>query len=236
MRNRVVLVDHATPDKDDRVADHLSRRGYVLDWRMPCQGDSLEDAVAPDLAGTVVYGGMYNVPDTPDLPFMQDEIRWLGLCMDAGLPTLGICQGAQMIAYHLGAEVGPHADGQHEFGYYPVRPTEEGRDFLPDALHMPESHFHEFQIPEGAVRLAESALFRNQAFRVGARTYGLQFHPEVTRTGFRRWQAGGTEVYAKPGVQPKDEQDRLGDAHDDAIDTWFRGFLDTLFGPPGGTA
>jgi GMP synthase (glutamine-hydrolysing) len=235
MRNRVVLVDHADPSKDDRVSDHLAKLGYVLDWRMPWKGDALEAEIAPDLAGTVVYGGMYNVPDTPDLPFMQEEIRWLDRCMNADLPVLGICQGAQMIAWHLGADVGPHPDGQHEFGYYPIQPTPEGRDFLPETLYLPECHFHEFQIPDSAVRLAESTLYRNQAFRVGTRTYGLQFHPEVTRDGFRRWQNRNENIYAQPGVQPRAVQDQLGDAHDAVIDAWFRSFLDRLFGPAGAT-
>ncbi|MCB1367574.1 MAG: glutamine amidotransferase [Rhodobacteraceae bacterium] len=234
MTQRIVLVCHQIPEMDDRASNHLAGLGYRLDWKVPCKGDSL-GPVTPDTAGTIVYGGKYCITDIPEMPFLQDEIRWLKACIAAKLPVLGICQGAQMIAHILGAEVGPHPDGWHEFGYYPVTPTAEGRDFLPETLHMTQAHFHQFQIPDGAVHLAGSALFGNQAFRWGEHVYGLQFHPEVTPEGFRRWQDADWQagVYAKPGVQPRAEQDRSCASHDGAMDRWFRGFLDDLFGPAG---
>ena len=234
MARRITLVTHQAPMKDDRASDHLVRLGYELDWKTPCMGGAL-GALTGDVAGTIVYGGKYCISEIPDLPFMQDEIRWLKACMQADLPVLGICQGAQMIAHILGAEVGPHPDGWHEFGYYPIEPTDEGRDFLPETLYMTQSHFHEFQTPKDARRLAKSALYGNQAFAWGDKVYGIQFHPEVTPAGFRRWQNAdwNAQVYGKPGVQSRAEQDRLCALHDDAMDRWFRGFLDTLFGPTG---
>lgn len=231
MTRRIVLVTHAAPEKDDRASDHLARLGYRLDWRVPCDGDALEGEIADDVAGTVVYGGKYCISDIPDLPFMQEEIRWLKACMDANLPVLGICQGGQMIAHILGAEVGPPDHGLHEFGYYPVTPSPEGRDFLPETMHMVEAHFHAFETPQDAVHLAGTEVYPNQAFRWGDRVYGLQFHPEVTRKGFRRWQNDRPSIYDQPGVQPRALQDELGDRHDAAMDAWFRGFLDKLFGP-----
>lgn len=230
MTKRIVLVTHATPSRDDRASDHLARLGYELDWRTPCDGDKmgLPDA---SVAGTIVYGGMYCISEVPDRPFLQDEIIWLRACMDRGLPTLGICQGAQMIAHILGAEVGPPDQPRHEFGYYQVTPTREGQDFLPQPLHMAQHHFHEFQIPDGAVRLAGSDLYDNQAFRWGERVYGVQFHPEVTPKGFTRWQDNSADVYGRTGVQSREQQTHLMAEHDPQMDIWFRGFLDHLFGP-----
>ncbi len=230
MAKRIVLVTHNTPVKDDRASDQLARLGYELDWKAPCNGDAL-DALDADVAGTVVYGGKYCISEIPDLPFMQAEIRWLKACMDADLPVLGICQGAQMIAHILGAAVGPPDHGQHEFGYYPVEPTTEGTGFLPETLHMTQAHFHEFQTPPGATRLAQSETYKNQAFSFGDKVYAVQFHPEVTPAGFARWQTELDFKYTEPGVQKKQLQDQLGAAHDGAMDQWFRGFLTGLFGP-----
>ena len=124
----------------------------------------------------------------------------------------------------------PRAGEPHEFGYYPVRPTKAGKALFPSELHVCQSHFHEFAIPDGAELLASSDAFANQALRYGARTYALQFHAEVTRAGFARWQDRPWAPGGKPGVQTREEQDRLGAQHDAAQHDWFMGFLDRLFG------
>ena len=148
------------------------------------------------------------------------------------LPLLGICQGAQSIAYVLGAEVGPPASGLHEFGYYELTPTAAGiaENFMPAPLVATQAHFHTFALPEGATLLASSELYPNQAYRHGTNTYGLQFHAEVTIEGFRRWQAADWAAYGKPGAQTREEQDALMLAHDAAQGAWFYEFLESLFG------
>ena len=144
---------------------------------------------------------------------------------------LGICQGAQMIAWHLGAHVGPPESNVHEFGYYELTPTAEAGDFLPSPIHVVQSHWHGFDLPAGATRLAASALFPNQAFRIGDKVFGFQFHAEVTPEGFRAMQERGSARYGLPGVQPRAEQDRLMALHDRAQGDWFNGFLSRLFPP-----
>ena len=231
MSHRIVLVTHNRTRKDDRAADQLAALGYTLDWKTPSDGDALGE-FTDDVAGTVVYGGKYCVSDIPALPFMQQEIRWLEACMKAGVPVLGACQGAQMIAHILGADVGPNPDAGYEFGYYRITPTSDGKGFLPaEGLHVTQAHFHEFQLPAGAVHLARSEQFENQAFRYASNVYGFQFHAEVTRTQFERWQNGswGQEMYNMPGAQSRDQQDQLGDLHDAAMDELFRDFLTNLF-------
>ncbi len=230
MTRRITLVSHAPPDRDDRASDHLARLGYALDWKTPCAGDQLGALNERD-AGTVVFGGRYCISELADYPFLRDEIRWLKGFMDADLPVLGICQGAQMIAHILGGDVGPHRDGRCEFGYYPVEPTDQGRDFLPRPLHMAQAHSHQFQIPKGARHLARSALFENQAFAWGDKVYGLQFHPEITPHGFRRWQ--GSDWYRAASRAPGAQLRPNPDLHNARMDGWFRGFLDALFGPAG---
>lgn len=229
MAKRIVLITHNAPSKDDRASDHLARLGYELDWKTPCKGASL-DALDKDVAGTVVYGGKYCISEIPDLPFMQQEIDWIRASMNANLPVLGICQGAQMIAHILGAKVGPPDHGQHEFGYYPVEPTPEGKHFLPETIHMAQFHFHEFDISKGAVRLAQTEVYPNQAFSWGDRVYGVQFHPEITPDGLHRWQESFPQSHLHPGAQSREMQNRLCAEHDATMDKWFRGFLDQLFG------
>ena len=156
--------------------------------------------------------------------------------MQAGLPVLGACQGAQMIAHILGAEVGPAPHGQYEFGYYPIALTEAGQQRLPAVakagLVVPQAHFHQFSLPAGAAHLARSDLFENQAFSYGQHILGFQFHAEVGPAQFRRWQEGnwGQAMFGQPGSQDRQTQDRLAAVHADATDRWFCEVITDLFG------
>lgn len=228
MSRRIVLVQHGKERPDNCVSVHLAAHGYRSDIRRPCNGDPLPGP-DEDVAGCVVFGGLYNVYDTDLHPFLRDEYRFIGRCLDAGIPLLGICQGAQMIAWHLGAHVGPPKSNVHEFGYYELTPTGEAGDFLPSSIHVVQSHWHGFDLPAGATKLAASALFPNQAFRIGDRVFGFQFHAEVTPEGFRGMQERGGARYGLSGVQPRAEQDRLMALHDGAQGVWFNGFLQKLF-------
>lgn len=235
MRNRVLLVAHSFPFQKDRASDHLAGMGFEIDFRYPCNGDQLGD-LTDDIAGTIVYGGKYSVSEIPDHPFLQDEIRWLRQCIDAGLPTLGLCQGGQMIAHILGASVGPHPDGVYEFGYYPLFPVSGSASFLPETIHVPQSHFHAFDIPQGAELLASSDTYPHQAFRWRDHVYGFQFHPEATPEFIeenwlsRPWAISNS---AKPNAQTPAKIRELGRLHERKLDTWFRGFLTDLFGDKG---
>ncbi|WP_299693940.1 glutamine amidotransferase [uncultured Tateyamaria sp.] len=229
---RILCIRHEADPTDDRITTWCADNGVTADIRRPFQGDNLGD-ITDDLAGVGVYGGVYNAYDAPLHPFLNEEYRMIDAAMTAGVPLLGLCQGAQMIAHHMGAFAGDPGHGQHEFGYYEVTPTDAGRAWLPAPMHFTQAHFHTFDTPAGATRLASSALFKNQAFAVGDRVMALQFHPEQTTAGFGRWMARGDDWgrYDAPGVQSKTEQARLMAEHDPAQHTWFMGFLDRFFGP-----
>lgn len=229
MKRRLVLVQHDRGPRDDRVSTFGTQNGFDLDYRHPFDGETLGD-LDEGVAGCIVFGGRFEAYAHGPYPFLRDEARWIEACMRQSVPLLGICLGAQQIAHTLGAEVGPPASGLHEFGYYEVTPTEAGREVMPGPLHLSQAHFHTFGLPAGAEHLASSAMYPNQAFRYGATTYGFQFHAEVTIEGFRRWQRVMQASYGRPGVQTRDEQDRLMLAHDAAQADWFYGFLGRLFG------
>jgi len=233
MSRRVILIRHGDDPgddpADDRVVTYFRSRNIEPEIRRPFRGDALGE-VDGSVGASVVYGGPFNVFETVRHPFLNDEHRWIEGCLAKGVPLLGICQGAQSIAHVLGAPVGPRPGDPHEFGYYPLRPTEAGRGLIPDGLHVCQNHWHEFGLPSGAELLASTEDWPHQAMRYGAQTFAFQFHAEVTRAGFRRWQNRAGAAWGKAGVQSRDEQDRLGEAHDGAQHAWFMGFLDRLFG------
>lgn len=229
MDRRVVLIWHGDDPIDDRVVTYFRWNNVEPEIIRPFKDERLGD-VDDQVAASVVYGGGFNVFETDTHPFLVDEHRWIEQCIEHGVPLLGICQGAQSIAHTLGARCGPRPGEPHEFGYYAIRPTQAGKDLFPDELVVAQAHSHEFELPDGAELLAESDLFPHQAMRYGDNVFALQFHPEVTRAGFRRWQVSDWAMYGKPGVQTRETQDALAEADDGKQHIWFMNFLDMLFG------
>ncbi|MDR1728852.1 MAG: type 1 glutamine amidotransferase [Acidobacteriota bacterium] len=139
----------------------------------------LPDALA-DLGMLVVMGGPMSVNDEAEFPWLAAEKRFIRAAVAQGVPTLGICLGAQLIASALGARV--YKNPVKEIGWFPVRavPVGAGAFRLPEECLVFHWHGETFDLPEGAVRLAESAPCRNQAFQVGDHVIGLQFHLETT--------------------------------------------------------
>ncbi|WP_299613034.1 glutamine amidotransferase [uncultured Tateyamaria sp.] len=230
MDKRLLCLRHGDGPMDDRITTWCGANQIRCDARRAWQGQDAGQ-ITDDVIGVVVYGGIYNANDTRKHPFLNDEYRIIDAAMMAGIPLLGICQGAQMIAHHMGAWAGAPTHGNHEFGWYEVTPTGEAGGFLNAPMHFVQSHFHTFDIPNGATHLARSPLFENQAFRVDDRVVGVQFHPEQTMAGFQRWQVRADEWgrWSEPGVQNLETQNRLMLEHDAAQGAWMRSFLDGFF-------
>ena len=85
--------------------------------------------------------------------------------------------------------------------------------------------------PKGAVHLARSKGFENQAFQYGKNVFGLQYHPECTIEGFRRWQSNSPSESCL-GVQSVQEQTSLMMEHDASQAAWFYNFMSKLFANP----
>ena len=146
------------------------------------------ESVPADLDGVdgiLSMGGPMNVADTADHAWIEPELACLKAAHDAGLPVMGICLGAQLIAAALGGKV--EAMSEPEDGWHEVTLAFPG---TVDTLHAGitwksmQVHLHGQQVtelPPGGVPLASSALCRTQAFKVGFTTYAFQYHFEWAR-------------------------------------------------------
>jgi len=138
----------------------------------------------------VVLGGPMNVDQFERYPHLDTEIKLIHEAIERGIPVLGICLGAQLIAKALGARV--RRNHVKEIGWYDLTLTSRGRDdavlgHLGGTEKIFQWHGDTFDIPPGAVHLASSPTCENQAFRYRENVYGFQFHLEVDELVVRRW-------------------------------------------------
>lgn len=150
-----------------------------------------------------ILGGPIGVYDANRYSFLTDELAAIAARLALGKPTLGICLGAQLMAQALGAEV--KSTGRVEIGYSLLQLTGPGRtSVLADLESTPVLHWHgdQFEIPEGASRLAQTPGFPNQAFAIGTSILGLQFHLEADYTRIERWLIGYAHELATHRLDP----------------------------------
>jgi GMP synthase (glutamine-hydrolysing) len=141
-------------------------------------------------SGVIIMGGPQSANDAN--PGLDAEMRLIGQAIEKGLPVLGVCLGAQLIAKALGARV--YKNSVPEIGWAPVHFTEAAKsDPLFGGFATPTTFFHwhgeTFDIPQGAEWLAYSDNCRHQAFRYGRNVYALQFHPEIEAGMILDWWA-----------------------------------------------
>ncbi|MBC7395426.1 MAG: glutamine amidotransferase [Variovorax sp.] len=173
---------HLSEDRGDFehwIADGLGTTSLpvlVLDPRL---GDTLP---SPDtIAGAIVTGSHAMVSHRE--PWSEQTARWLATLVAHGTPLLGICFGHQLLAHAMGGEAGDHSGGT-EVGTVEITLTEAARGDalmrdLPSRFEVHVAHRQSaLRLPDGAVLLASNAHEPHQAFRLGERAWGVQFHPE----------------------------------------------------------
>jgi GMP synthase (glutamine-hydrolysing) len=201
----------------DTLPELIAQRGDYEAWISARMGLSRGDVEvvavahgeplpAPESpAGVVVTGSSAMVSERE--PWSERTGEWLARAVEVGTPVLGICYGHQLLAHALGGTVGRNPRGR-EIG------TVEVRSLAP-AQHDPllgvwgqsgpahVTHLESVvELPAGAVRLAESDLDPVQAFSVGERAWGVQFHPEFDAATARAYVAARSDKMRAEGLDP----------------------------------
>ncbi len=158
------------------------------------------DFNAPDLL--ILMGGPMGVYERDEHPWIDCEIDRLASRISLGLPTLGVCLGAQMIAAAMGERV--HAGPVKEVGFAPVALHDIAADSpLRHVADVPVLHWHgdTFPLPSGADLLASTDAYHHQAFRRGPEILALQFHAEMGQDPrFEQWLDGSDDYVAEAGL------------------------------------
>ena len=129
----------------------------------------------------MIMGGAMSVNDEANYPWLKIEKRWLRRYLAAGKPAIGLCLGGQLIANALGATV--RLSPEQELGWSTVRKIQHVPTTcfqLPEQFDVLQWHKESFEIPKGAIHLAENDACRNQIYQIGSNVLGFQCHPEIT--------------------------------------------------------
>ncbi|MBB1596884.1 glutamine amidotransferase [Achromobacter sp. UMC46] len=203
LARRAVAIRHLHFEDLGTLEPLLRERGYDVQYVDAASQDlQTVDALSADLL--IVLGGPIGAFDDAAYPFVADELALVQRRLAAGAPILGICLGAQLMARALGAKV--YALGVKEIGFGPLQLTPEGRQSALAALgDTPVLHWHgdQFDIPEGALRLAGTPVGANQAFSLGGNVLGLQFHLEADTRCIERWLVGHACELGQAGIDPR---------------------------------
>jgi GMP synthase (glutamine-hydrolysing) len=168
------------------------------------------------VSGVVVFGGSMNVDMTDRYPFLRQEREFVREAVDTGVPVLGICLGAQMLARAMDRDVYPAGIRELAFNVLHLTP-EAADDPLMSVFRDGDMvfHWHEdtFDAPEGATILGTGDDVHLQAFRIGDLAWGLQFHFEIDRAELEIWlDAAGEDVvraWGKTTAEVLDQADRF---------------------------
>jgi GMP synthase (glutamine-hydrolysing) len=203
---RAIILQHLDREGPGNIAHLCLQHGLAadilrLDLETPVPAALGDDDVL------VVMGGSMGVGDLgdPRYPFLAREVELLRRVLAQRQPVLGVCLGAQLLAHAAGGRVyanqRPDAAGVlrpcREVGFGEVRLLGSGDEpalaGLPRTLPVLHWHGDTFDLPATAVRLAESSVCRNQAFRIGTNAFGLQFHVETDAALARIWAEADSE-------------------------------------------
>lgn len=175
---KVHVLQHVPFEGLGSIEPWLVARGATVSYTRFFESSRLPKPMDLDLV--IALGGPMSVNDEADLPWLKEEKRFVAEAVNSGKAVLGICLGAQLIAGARGARVypGPHK----EIGWFDIESTSDRPDMFRFPKKMKVFHWHgeTFDLPRDATRLARSAGCQNQAFQIGSRAIGLQFHLETT--------------------------------------------------------
>lgn len=177
---RVHYLQHVPYERPGIIEDWVKEGKHVLTRTQLFRSPEFPDLDEVDLL--IVLGGPMGANDESEYSWLSREKGYVESALEAEVPVLGICLGAQIIASVLGADV--HTAKYDEVGWFPIELTEEGKSHplvrgWPDELDVLHWHGDAFEIPDGATHLATSDGCENQAFVHDDLALGLQFHVEM---------------------------------------------------------
>lgn len=224
---RLLVVENDAEDGACRLGEWLTEAGAKLHVVRAHDGESLP-ADLTGFDGLVVLGGAqraYDVDGLPASPWFPALRGLLRAAVASRVAVLGVCLGGQLLADAFGGRVEPARSGP-EIGAFLVAKRDVAQSdplfamvpFTPDVYQW---HVDEIvSLPPGAVLLASSPRVPHQAFRLGDRAWGIQFHIECDQAMLASWAAGDGGSLERAGLDAEDVLARCAAVQDDVEEVW----------------
>ena len=156
----------------------------------------------------IIMGGPMSVNDEKKHHWLHAEKNFIEGAINHGKQVLGVCLGSQLIANVLGSKVYPNK--HKEIGWFPVRMNANAENtllhFFPKEFITFHWHGDTFELPAGAVHIAQNEATLYQAFTYGDNVAALQFHPEMTRASMKEMlKDGSSELTPSKYVQTAEQ-------------------------------
>ena len=203
----VAIFRHVAHEGPGRLGEFLAAR--QIPWQLiAIDRGEVAPGSPTGFSGLVFMGGPMSVND--DLPWIAPSLELIRKAVAAGIPVLGHCLGGQLMAMALGGAITRNPVKEIGWGKARTTPAPEAAGWFGATTEFPAFHWHgeTFSIPDGAVRILETAHCANQAFTLDGRHLALQCHVEMTEAMIAEWcAAGAAEIAASdsPAVQTAEE-------------------------------
>ena len=201
---------------DETDPPHLAGRwlmelGFEIRILRAYEGEKVPTTVPDDICALMPLGGHMSATDDHVAPWLPAERALLKDAIDRDIPIFAICLGTQLLAIAGGGNVERAAVG--EVGVYSINPTSADDQIFDFTTSLPVAQWHEdlvTELPQGATLLASSEVCVNQIYRIGSKSYGVQFHPEIDLAIVKRWEADADNAFKESGKSSiQDEFARL---------------------------
>jgi GMP synthase (glutamine-hydrolysing) len=216
---RALAIVHQADAGPGVFAEEIRARGVELDeWLLSERGTGPPREIA-DYDAVLTFGGAMHADQEDRHPWLRFEKDFLAAMLDDRMPILAVCLGTQVLADAAGGEA--RRASEPEIGWFEVEVTDEGAADpvigpLAPTFTAFQWHSYEAVPPDGAAILARSAV-SPQAYRIGDRVWGIQFHAEVTAADISHWIGDyhADEDAVRIGVDPEklreETEPRIGD-------------------------
>ncbi len=215
----ILAIQNDETDAPHLVGRWLEELGFEIRTLRAYAGENVPTQVPEDIVALIPLGGHMNATEDHLHPWLAPERALLKDAIDRDIPIFAICLGTQLLAVAGGGKVERAAIG--EVGIYSIFGVNEPDSIFTLNSELTVAQWHEDQVvelPVGATLLASSELCQNQIYRLGTKSYGVQFHPEIDLSVIKWWEAEADNAFLDSGKSSIQEE--FAEAEADLIRTW----------------